>query len=126
VVRRHLDGLFNNHSPSLPEDFAAVKRPHCLSNLGLFQNPVGFGQALGKIGQRPGFSAKFREAVPKTEVLKQPHGQKRYPQHLQQAGGGEQGRRDTDRGVTGAGVSVKIRHSYRILTFDFLLCKNST
>jgi hypothetical protein len=44
----------------------------------LFQNPVGFGQALGKTGQiglkvRPGFSVKSKEAVPKTEVLEQPH-----------------------------------------------------
>jgi hypothetical protein len=38
----------------------------------LFQNPVGFGQALGKTGQKPGFSTKFKEAVPKTEVLEQP------------------------------------------------------
>jgi hypothetical protein len=30
-------------------------------------------QALGKIGQSPGFSAKSKEAVPKTEVLEQPH-----------------------------------------------------
>jgi hypothetical protein len=39
----------------------------------LFQNPVGFEQALGKTGQKPGFSTKFKEAVPKTEVLEQPH-----------------------------------------------------
>jgi hypothetical protein len=41
--------------------------------LSLFQNPVGFGQALGKTGQKPGFSPKSKEAVPKTEVLEQPH-----------------------------------------------------
>jgi hypothetical protein len=41
----------------------------CLS---LFQNPVGFGQALGKTGQKPGFSPKSKEAVPKTAVLEQP------------------------------------------------------
>jgi hypothetical protein len=29
-------------------------------------------QALGKTGQKPGFSTKFKEAVPKTEVLEQP------------------------------------------------------
>jgi hypothetical protein len=29
-------------------------------------------QALGKIGLKPAFSTKFKEAVPKTEVLKQP------------------------------------------------------
>jgi hypothetical protein len=38
----------------------------------LFQNPVGFEQALGKTGQEPGFSVKSKEAVPKTEVLEQP------------------------------------------------------
>jgi hypothetical protein len=37
----------------------------------LFQNPVGFGQAPGKTGQKPGFSTKTKEAVPKTEVLEQ-------------------------------------------------------
>jgi hypothetical protein len=30
-------------------------------------------QALGKTSQKPVFSTKFKEAVPKTEVLKQPH-----------------------------------------------------
>jgi hypothetical protein len=40
--------------------------------MSLFQNPVGFGQALGKTGQKPGFSTKFKAAVPKTEVLEQP------------------------------------------------------
>jgi hypothetical protein len=30
-------------------------------------------QALGKTGQKPGFSIKSKEAVPKTEVLEQPH-----------------------------------------------------
>ncbi|MDR2785264.1 MAG: hypothetical protein LBB83_05060 [Treponema sp.] len=29
-------------------------------------------QALGKPGQKPGFSSKSKEAVPKTEVLEQP------------------------------------------------------
>jgi hypothetical protein len=29
-------------------------------------------QALGKTGQKPGFSIKSKEAVPKTEVLEQP------------------------------------------------------
>jgi hypothetical protein len=29
-------------------------------------------QALGKIGLKPAFSTKFKEAVPKTEVLEQP------------------------------------------------------
>jgi hypothetical protein len=40
--------------------------------MSLFQNPVSFGQALGKTGQKPGFSPKSKEAVPKTEVLEQP------------------------------------------------------
>jgi hypothetical protein len=39
----------------------------------LFQNPVGFEQALGKTGRKPGFSPKFKVAVPKAEVLEQPH-----------------------------------------------------
>jgi hypothetical protein len=30
-------------------------------------------QALGKTEQKPGFSIKSKEAVPKTEVLEQPH-----------------------------------------------------
>jgi hypothetical protein len=30
-------------------------------------------QALGKTGQRPRFFLKSKEAVPKTEVLEQPH-----------------------------------------------------
>jgi hypothetical protein len=30
--------------------------------LDLFDNPVGFGQALGKTGQKPGFSAKSKKA----------------------------------------------------------------
>jgi hypothetical protein len=30
-------------------------------------------QALGKTGQKPGFSIKSKKAVPKTEVLEQPH-----------------------------------------------------
>jgi hypothetical protein len=42
----------------------------------LFQNSVGFGHALGKTGQKPGFSAKFKKAVPKTEVLEQPPSKK--------------------------------------------------
>jgi hypothetical protein len=39
----------------------------------LFQNPIGFEQALGKTGREPGFSPKFKVAVPKAEVLEQPH-----------------------------------------------------
>jgi hypothetical protein len=39
--------------------------------MSLFQNPVGFGQALGKTGQKPGFSAKSKEAVPKSDILEQ-------------------------------------------------------
>jgi hypothetical protein len=30
-------------------------------------------QALGNTGQKPGISIKFKEAVPKTEVLEQLH-----------------------------------------------------
>jgi hypothetical protein len=41
--------------------------------MSLFQNSVSFGQALGKTCQEPGFSIKSKEAVPKTEVLEQPH-----------------------------------------------------
>jgi hypothetical protein len=37
----------------------------------LFQNSVGFGQALGKTGRKPGFSTKFKLAVPKAGVLEQ-------------------------------------------------------
>jgi hypothetical protein len=36
------------------------------------------GLALGKTGQNPGFSIKFKEAVPKTEVLEQPHISDKY------------------------------------------------
>ncbi|MDR1211895.1 MAG: hypothetical protein LBK40_06655 [Spirochaetaceae bacterium] len=46
--------------------------PEKKRRLSLFQNPVGFGQALGKTGQQPGFSRYIKEAVPKTEVLEQP------------------------------------------------------
>jgi hypothetical protein len=38
----------------------------------LFENPVGFGQAPGKIGQESGFSSIFRIAFPKPEVLGKP------------------------------------------------------
>jgi hypothetical protein len=38
----------------------------------LFQNPVGFGTSSWKNRSKPGFSAKFKEAVPKAEVLEQP------------------------------------------------------
>jgi hypothetical protein len=40
--------------------------------LNLFQNPVVFGQVPGKTGQKPGFSPRSKEAVPKIEVLEQP------------------------------------------------------
>jgi hypothetical protein len=46
----------------------------------LFQNPIGFGQALGKTGQKPGFSLKSKEAIPKTEVLEQPRLNKESPE----------------------------------------------
>jgi hypothetical protein len=39
-------------------------------NKGCFpQNPVGFGESLGKSGLKPAFSGKFKAAFPKTEVL---------------------------------------------------------
>jgi hypothetical protein len=38
----------------------------------LFQNPVGFGTSSWKNRSKPGFSTKFKEAVPKAEVLEQP------------------------------------------------------
>jgi hypothetical protein len=38
----------------------------------LFQNPVGFEPGSWKNRQKPGFSTKFKEAVPKTEVFEQP------------------------------------------------------
>jgi hypothetical protein len=41
--------------------------------LSLFQNPVGFGTSSRKNRSRPGFSTKFKVAVPKTEVFEQPH-----------------------------------------------------
>jgi hypothetical protein len=37
----------------------------------LFQTPVGFGTSSWKNRPKPGFSAKFKEAVPKAEVLEQ-------------------------------------------------------
>jgi hypothetical protein len=42
--------------------------------LSLFQNPVVFGtsgglKSDGKTGQDPRFSVKFKEAMPKTDVL---------------------------------------------------------
>jgi hypothetical protein len=40
--------------------------------LSLFQNPVGFGTSSWKNRPKPGFFAKFKEAVPKAEVLEQP------------------------------------------------------
>jgi hypothetical protein len=40
--------------------------------LSLFQNPAGFEPGSWKNRQKPGFSTKFTETVPKTEVLEQP------------------------------------------------------
>jgi hypothetical protein len=40
--------------------------------MSLFQNLVGFGTNSWKNRQKPGFSSKSKEAVPKTEVLEQP------------------------------------------------------
>jgi hypothetical protein len=37
-----------------------------------FQNPVGFGLALGKSGLKSVFSSKSKEAVPKSDILEQP------------------------------------------------------
>jgi hypothetical protein len=48
------------------------KSPFICFSLSLFQNPVGFEQAPGKPGQKPGFSVKSKEAVPITEALEQP------------------------------------------------------
>jgi hypothetical protein len=42
-------------------------------DLSLFQNPVGFEPGSRENRQKPGFPTKFKEAVPKTEVLEQPH-----------------------------------------------------
>jgi hypothetical protein len=46
--------------------------------MSLFQNPVGFESGSWKNRQKPGFSTKFKEAVPKTEVLEQPLITKRF------------------------------------------------
>jgi hypothetical protein len=40
----------------------------------LFQNSAGFGIIPQKNQSKPGFPIRFKEAVPKTEVLEQPHG----------------------------------------------------
>jgi hypothetical protein len=40
--------------------------------MSLFQNPVGFETSSRKNRLKPGFSTKFKVAVPKTEVLEQP------------------------------------------------------
>jgi hypothetical protein len=41
--------------------------------MSLFQNSVSFGTNSWKNRSKPGFSPKSKEAVPKTEVLEQPH-----------------------------------------------------
>jgi hypothetical protein len=41
--------------------------------LNRFQNPVGFETGFRKSGLKPVFSFKSKEAVPKAEVLEQPH-----------------------------------------------------
>jgi hypothetical protein len=38
-----------------------------------FQNPVGFGLAPGKSGLKSAFSSQSKEAVPKSDILEQPH-----------------------------------------------------
>ncbi|MDR2160091.1 MAG: hypothetical protein LBP23_08510 [Treponema sp.] len=48
--------------------------------MSVFQNPVGFEQALEKTGQKPGFSVKSKGAVPKTKGLKQPRITMVFPQ----------------------------------------------
>jgi hypothetical protein len=37
----------------------------CFSKMGLFQNPAGFAPGSWKNRAKPGFSAQFKEAVPK-------------------------------------------------------------
>jgi hypothetical protein len=37
------------------------------------QNPVGFGESLGKSGLRPAFSCKSKAVLPKTEVFGKQH-----------------------------------------------------
>jgi hypothetical protein len=39
--------------------------------MSLFQNPVGFVPGSWKNRSKPGFSIKFKEAVPKAEVSEQ-------------------------------------------------------
>jgi hypothetical protein len=41
--------------------------------MSLFQNPVGFETSSWKSGQMSAFPGKSKVAVPKTEVLEQPH-----------------------------------------------------
>ncbi|MDR2305350.1 MAG: hypothetical protein LBE10_12305, partial [Treponema sp.] len=41
--------------------------------MSLFQNPVGFETSSWKNRQKPGFSSKSKETVPKAEVLEQFH-----------------------------------------------------
>jgi hypothetical protein len=45
----------------------------------LFQNPVEFETTSWKIGQMPVFPLKSQVAVPKTEVLEQPHMLSTFP-----------------------------------------------
>jgi hypothetical protein len=49
-----------------------VSSPSLFCQLSLFQNPVGFEPGSWKNRQKPGFSTKFKETVPKTEFLEQP------------------------------------------------------
>jgi hypothetical protein len=55
-----------------PFGIPTKERPEKNGDLSLFQNPVGFEPGSSKNRQKPGFSTKFTEAVPKTEVLEQP------------------------------------------------------
>jgi hypothetical protein len=43
-----------------------------VSLLILSQNPVSLGKGYGESGPKPAFSAKFKVAFPKTEVLGKP------------------------------------------------------
>jgi HEAT repeat protein len=85
--------------------------------LSLFQNPVGFGQVLGRTGQKPGSSTKSREAVPKSDILEQPLLKKIFFENLSQGcgGAGEGGRADYRRSF------VATEGSHRLRGFLFLV-----
>jgi hypothetical protein len=67
--------LFCGHHVLYPE--VTLKKKVKFTVMSLFQNPVGFGTSSWKNRSnrtkvRPGFSPKFKVAVPKAEVLEQP------------------------------------------------------